>query len=170
MKTKRMSIVVVLGVCLMSLVACGPSWNEIAGGTYTFASGLGIDDSKKDEWKKVKLSLDREKNIATFTLPDGTTQDVSFTAADRADWVNACPTNFSSSRLEYLSLKDPLTINGTTYQEPILFSNCTVPGASPSPTVFLAEKAQALPSGNQIGTNCNKESKCVAFSDSTGSP
>lgn len=170
MKMKRTSIVVVLGVCLMSLVACGPSWNEIAGGTYTFESGAGIDDSKKGEWKKVKLSLDREKRIATFTLPDGTTKDVSFTAAERADWVEHCPTNFSSSRLEYLSLKDPLTINGTTYQEPILFANCKTPGGSNPPMVFLAEKAQALPSGNQIGTNCNEDSKCLLFSDSTGNP
>jgi len=102
------------------LSGCGlDSWLPLEPGMYESASGPMTTGAIET------LDVDRENQLATFRLVDGSRIVVSFSARDRADWPSGCPANIGSSTMEVLDIaEDTLVIAGLRFDDPILVRDC----------------------------------------------
>mgnify|MGYP001814009311 CR=1 FL=1 len=71
------------------------------------------------------LEIDRDQNLMTLTLLDGSQIVASFVPRERQDWADGCPTNINSTRMEVLDIvQDPLIIGATSLSRPIVVRDC----------------------------------------------
>lgn len=167
-------LVVLCALCVMcTLVACGPMPVEIPDAEYGFKERTLYDESSgkeqpipgHDKWKGTKLKLDREKGTLTFTLADGKEMSVSFTSAPRTEWLSGCPTNFSRSQIELLTLGKSLEINGTTFTDPVLVGDCRYEGPQGANPGYVYLRDRGSIDTNSLNSSCGQLEKCFSFSD-----
>jgi hypothetical protein len=141
-------LVLILGAMLSG---CGlDSWLTLEPGMYgptTRAMTTGAIET---------LEVDRENQLATFRLVDGSRIVVSFSARDRADWPSGCPANIGSSTMEVLDIaEETLVIAGLRFDDPILVRDC------PAEPEQIALRENGLVGGG--GSACANTSKCLHF-------
>lgn len=140
--------VIVLGVMLSG---CGLAnkWLPIESGVYrpesNAAMALFIES----------LEINRENQLATFHLADGSRAVLSFSSRDEVDWLIGCPANIGSTYMEFVDIdKESLSIAGITFEDPILVRDC------PSDPERIALREDGPVGG---GGACTNTSKCLHF-------
>jgi hypothetical protein len=102
------------------------------------------------------LEIDRDQNLMTLTLRDGSQIVASFVPRNRKDWPDGCPTNIYSTRMEVLDVEqDPLTIGQATINQPVLVRDC------PSEPVRLVLRSDGAIGG--ASTACPHPQPCIYF-------
>jgi len=147
-------VLIVLAGCL--LAGCSMDrWTEVEPGEYAAVRAVGVAGEAAAP-KIQKISVDRDKGTATFTLVDGSQILASFVPRARANWPAGCPSNISSTRMEVLEVQeDELNIGSATFDDPILVRNCP-----PDPVrVALREDGRIGGSGGA----CTGANDCLIF-------
>ena len=101
----------------VSSCSCGPPTSRLTSGRYV-AGGT-------------TLQLDVTAKTASLTPSGGSAMSLTLTAVAEASWPSGCPTNYSSTILEALTISpDPVVINGTSVSSPRLTAGCGINGAN----------------------------------------
>jgi hypothetical protein len=78
-----------------------------------------------EEVPGIVLTLDVEGNEALFTLGDEVLARPLFRLREADGWIEDCPGNFSSQRLEAVDIdEDVLTLGDLVVEAPVLSSDC----------------------------------------------
>jgi hypothetical protein len=170
LSSRFLSLSTLSAVALLGLMACGPIPITIPDGEYSadLKTSPGVTEDLKARWTGAKIKWERgaKKLTLTFDLDGSTPLSLDVETVDQKDWVSSCPTNTSSSLVEYLRIKTDgdIEIGGITYQKPILFGACKYEGPSGANPdhVYLAEESEAKKS-DTVGLTCSPASKCVDF-------
>lgn len=138
-------------LCLgLFTAACGDR-SEIGGGLYEASEARGHDVADEMLILATTLEIDRDGEIATFTLHDGTVITSSLTDRPHGDWPTGCPG--SGTTMEILSLDAPLMIESLEFMDPVLIASCP----DSDPDVYLTEDGVS----GYGGVPC--ESTCLHF-------
>jgi len=137
----------VLGGCVMN------RWIHLETGDYIHLRTIG----RAGETVTTKeLVVDRDKQLATFTLVDGTTIVVAISPRDQATWPAGCPANIGSTYMEILDIEDgSLTVGALTFEDPILVRDC------PPEPIRVVLREDGLVGGG--GSACAGLDKCLYF-------
>jgi hypothetical protein len=107
-----------------------------------------------------QLAIDRDGNLAVFTLADGSEIVTEFKQRDREAWPEGCPTNIYAHRMEVMEIEqETLVIGGISIVNPILVRNCP-----PEPNqVVLREDGDIGNARGRSGTACSWSAMCIFF-------
>lgn len=137
----------VLGGCVMN------RWIHLETGDYIHLRTIG---GANETVTAKELVVDRDKQLATFTLVDGTTIVVSIFPRDQANWPVGCPANIGSTYMEILDIEEgSLTIGALTLEDPILVRDC------PPEPMRIVLREDGLVGGG--GSACAGLDKCLYF-------
>jgi hypothetical protein len=151
---KTAVILVVLAGCLLAGCALDRCV-KVEPGEYAALCGIGAASQAATQ-EIQKVEIDRGKNMAVFTLVDGSRLGVSFVSRERASWPSGCPTNVSSTDMEVLDIqKDSLVIGSTAFSAPVLVRDC---GSDP---VHIALRQDGRIGGG--GGACMGANQCILF-------
>lgn len=141
-------LLAVLGVMLSGCLLVS-RWLPIEPGLYRPESGAAMALAIKS------LEVDREDQLATFQLADGSRVILSFSSRDRSDWQVGCPANIGSTYMEFVDIdEESLSIGGMTFDDPVLVRDC------PADPERLALREDGPVGG---GAACANTSKCLHF-------
>ena len=102
------------------------------------------------------LQVNRDSQLATFHLADGSRTVVSFSSRDREEWPSGCPANIGSSIMEVLVInEETLVIAGLRFDHPILVRDC------PAEPEQIALREDGLVGGG--GSACANTGNCLHF-------
>lgn len=110
----------------------------------------------------VKVEINRQDHSVNFELRDGSTESFALRKGDFPVWGRGCPTNVSTTRMEILYIdEDPLTLNGVTFEQPVLVATCPAP-----PLAFVLREAGADFDAILPAAACDwwEGAKCIYFS------
>ena len=116
------------------LIGCSTEKIAIDGGTYSFVSINGVEGEVSTDISLVLGYFD-DGQAGDFSLTVSGQELVSGTYADapESDWLQGCPTNFSSTTLETKVLDTPIDFGdifetAVSFETPMLSPGCTVFG------------------------------------------
>ena len=137
----------VLGGCVMN------RWLHLETGNYI---PLRTISGANETVTAKELVVDRDKQLATFTLVDGPPIVVAIFPRDQATWPAGCPANIGSTYMEILDIEEgSLTIGALTFEDPILVRDC------PPEPMRIVLREDGLVSGG--GSACAGLDKCFYF-------
>ena len=167
MKRPNLSPFLTLAVifCLLTtLTGCIlDRWAAVEPDTYTVVRSAGRA-SQMAAREIQKLEVNRDAQVATLTLADGSEIAIPFTPRPRSDWPAGCPSNVNETRMEVLDLdRDALTVGSLTFAHPLIVRDC------PPDPVHVVLRA----GGGQIGgggTACAGTDACITFAPGEPTP
>jgi len=119
-------------------------------GAYSIVDAVSLEPLA--EFENTLIEIDLDNKALTMSWPDEGQPAFITTleAVDEADWMEACPTNFSSTLLETWTVTDEMTIGDIVLAEPFIFADgCQ--GDTPSELVWVSSVAHENTS-MEIGT------------------
>jgi Tol biopolymer transport system component len=155
MKAKMATIALAI-LTVFVLAGCSADrWIGIEPGEYVVAKRAGTASTTASA-EIQKIAIDRDKQLAIFTLLDESEMAVSFVPRDKAAWPSGCPANINSTRMEVLDIKENrLTVGSITLSNPILVRDCP-----PAPMrVVLRQDGDIGGSGGA----CARLNECIFF-------
>lgn len=129
-------VVVVLLFPALATACGGQRWLEVEPGDYDQVRG--VDHASRAAAREIEgLTVDREADVITVALDDGSELPLSFVSRAREAWLSGCPTNLFEHRMEVFDLDvDAVSIGDLTLQNPILARDCP---AEPEEAVLCEE-------------------------------
>ena len=138
-------------ICLaLCCIGCSSSSVSMMSGAYSIVDSASLEPLA--EFENMLIEIDLDNNGLTMSWPDENQPAFVTTleAVDESDWMQACPTNFSSTLLETWTVTDAMTIGETVLEEPFIFADgCQ--GNTTSELVWISSVAHENAS-MEIGT------------------
>lgn len=159
-----LTLAAVVAALLASLTGCIlDRWAPVEPDTYTVVRSAGRA-SQMAAREIRKLDIDRDAQVATLTLADGSELTRPFTPRGRSDWPAGCPSNVNDTRMEVLDLgQDRLTVGPMTFTHPLIVRDCP-----PTPERIVLRDATGAIGGS--GTACAGVDECITFAPGEPTP